>query len=165
MLKEHISHSKSLRLKNNALLMYCAPKAFVYLEWNALSFFHSPRGRSPLLQWKRKKVERRVEKKTGYSTQDINILGVQHIKGAFFFSWMLFEWDVYIFTMTCIWIRPSPKASEFVHFTDHIKFSIAQIFKESQISVSLIFGQEFPCLQAFFVLPWGWRLSASYGCN
>ena len=34
-----------------------------------------------------------MEKPVGRSTQDINALGAQHIEGAFFFSWRLFEWD------------------------------------------------------------------------
>ena len=33
-------------------------------------------------------------KNKGRSTQDINALGAQHIKGAFFFSRRLFEWDI-----------------------------------------------------------------------
>ena len=37
----------------------------------------------------------------GRSTQDINVLGTQHIKEVLFFSLSLFEWDIcYFFSLT-----------------------------------------------------------------
>ena len=36
-----------------------------------------------------------MEISKGRSTPDVNALGARHIKGAFFFSRRLFEWDVH----------------------------------------------------------------------
>ena len=41
-----------------------------------------------------------MEKIKGRSTEDINALGAPHIKGAFFFSRRLFEWDICSFSLT-----------------------------------------------------------------
>ena len=46
------------------------------------------------LNKKETKAERRMENIKERSTQDINALGAQHIKGAFFFSLRLFEWNI-----------------------------------------------------------------------
>ena len=78
--------------------MYCATKAFIsrverHFIFSTLisAFFYIKEWRSP---------SRRVEKMKVRSTQDINALGTQHMKGAFFFSQRFIEWDTCNFSLT-----------------------------------------------------------------
>ena len=103
--KEHVSHLKSLLLKKNSTLMCCAPKSF--MSWverpfifstflSAFFLFYLRSGDRPLGKWKI--ALEKSGKIKGHSTQDINAFGAQHIKGALFFNWRLFEYDMLFFT-------------------------------------------------------------------
>ena len=84
------THSESFRLKKNAPLMCCAAKTFVFRVEQLLIFFYSLSFPSFMCK-KWRSPSRRVEKIKGRSTQDINDLGSQHIKGPFYLlGYMLF---------------------------------------------------------------------------
>jgi len=75
--------------------MRCNPKALISRSERPFIFSTFLEGDRHSLNEK-ERVERLVDKIKGHSTHDGNALGVQRIKGAFFFSRRLFEWDLII---------------------------------------------------------------------